>query len=147
MTKASTGDSSEAPKTAIVGNFTDSKTNMTKNEVKSVSPLTSIDEVESTNGNHKVVKNTKRRRSSFKKKGMFNKKYIIKFLDSAGFQAYMFVCLVLALFAVDVIALHSYGDDVTEAMNIILMLVFASYGAEMVLNFFIRDADFLCERK
>ena len=112
---------------------------MTKNEVKSVSPLTSIDEVESTSGNHKVVKNTKRRRSSFKKKGMFNKKYIIKFLDSAGFQAYMFVCLVLALFAVDVIALHSYGDDVTEAMNIILMLVFASFGAEMVLNFFIRD--------
>ncbi|QDZ24568.1 3',5'-cyclic-nucleotide phosphodiesterase [Chloropicon primus] len=111
-----------------------------KNEVKSVSPLTSIDEIESENGtHHEVVKNKKRRRSSFKKKGAITKKLLIKFLDSAGFQAYMFVCLVLALFAVDVIALHSYGNDVTEAMNIILTLVFASFLAEMVLNFFIRE--------
>ena len=65
MTK-SPEEGSDAPKTAIVGNFTDSKTNMTKNEVKSVSPLTSIDEIESENGTHKVVKNTKRRKKAIR---------------------------------------------------------------------------------
>ena len=136
MTK-SPEEGSDAPKTAIVGNFTDDK--KMKNEVKSVSPLTSIGEIESENGNHEIVKNKKRRRSSFKKKGALTKKMLIKFLDSAGFQAYMFVCLVLALFAVDVIALHSYGDQVTKAMNIILTLVFASFLGELILNYFIRD--------
>ena len=73
MTK-SPEEGSDAPKTAIVGNFTDDK--KMKNEVKSVSPLTSIGEIESENGNHEIVKNKKRRRSSFKKKGALTKKML-----------------------------------------------------------------------
>ena len=137
-----TNTSSETPKSAVVGNFTDSSQSHTmKNEVKSVSPLTSINENGSSDsaGGGESHKSKKKRRSSFKKKGVMTKKLLIKFLDSAGFQAYMFVCLVLALFAVDVIAMHSYGEAETEAMNVILMLVFASFLVEMLLNMTIRE--------
>ena len=154
---------SAAPKSAIIGNFTEEQeekkvitkppkketvksgaftTKSMKNEVKSVSPMVSIDENGSVDEKDEVLNggsDRKRRRSATKRKGVFTKKATIKFLDSAGFQAYMFVCLVLALFAVDVIALHSYGEDVTEAMNIILTLVFVSFLVEMVLNMFIRE--------
>ena len=51
----------------------------------------------------------------------------------------MFICLILALFAVDVVALHSYGDDVTEGMNWVLMIVFVSFLLEMVANVIVRD--------
>lgn len=137
MTKIAASDKVGEVKTAVVDNFTEVKTN--SNMKSEVEVIENDRPAENGNGTTLKAKRLASKRGSLIKGRRSWKKLTIRFLDHSVFQFYMFICLILALFAVDVVALHSYGDDVTEGMNWVLMIVFVSFLLEMIANVIVRE--------